>query len=401
MSPHKKKQTPDTFIEVSERGSIYQQKIYQAAERTYGSTDEEAEEYDEVIVSRSVAEVLDQINRRVKSPYYSLYFGIGSLILLYFFFQISQILGSLFLIILLAATGFLYKADLKRKTTPLFYQFTDDYSEGKFNSSITSLSDLATAENSWRLKSRVAVSDWKRNAGSNSALIRHRSKIGRQNPTLLKTNVEVWGVDAGSVKLYLLPDRFFVFQDGVYSAISYDELLTVCQELEYVEQESLPSDATVIGRTWKYVRRDGGPDRRFNNNRQFPIVRYGVVAFSASNFTAYLIVSSLSIASSFADSFSRLLAPSPTLAKESFPNLEDQLQFLPEEEEALDYLKPLTTAASEGSILTTSQIAKIIGVSNSVITKNPVSMEYEGFRFTRVGRIGRQISWSVEYIGNK
>lgn len=389
----KKQQVSDTLIKVGRQGSTYQQKTYQATERAYGSTHENSEEYEEVIVDRSAAEIIDQINRRVKSPYYSLYCGIIAILFLFIFYPLS--------IVLAVVTYVFYKADIKRKTTPLFYKFSDDYSEKKFHDSIASFSNLTATKSLWRLKSKVAVGDWKRNAGSNSALIRHRSKIGKQSPNLLKTNVEVWGIDAGSIKLYLLPDCFFVFQDGLYSAISYSEIQASLQDLEYVEQESLPSDATVIGKTWKYVRRDGGPDRRFNNNRQLPIVRYGVVAFSSPNFIAYLIVSSLEIASSFTQSFSIILDSSST-GTNPLPFSENQFQSaLLETNLSLEHLEPLRKAASQGSELTTNQIAQLLGVSTSVITKNPVSFDYEDFRFVRSGRSGRQISWKVEYLGNK
>lgn len=385
-------QAKNTFIKVGREGTVYQQKTGRSTERAYGSTHEESEEDEEFIVDRSAAEIIDQINKRVKSPYYSKYCAIVAILFLFVSFPAFVVLA--------VGTYVVYKADIKRKTTPLFYEFSDDYSEQKFHDAISSFSSLSITKSSWRLKSKVAVGDWKRNAGSNSALIRHRSKIGKQNPKLLKTNVEVWGVDAGSIKLYLLPDRFFVFQDGVYSAISYREIQASLQDLEYVEQEALPSDATVIGKTWKYVRRDGGADKRFNNNRQLPIVRYGVVVFRSPNFVAYLIVSSLGIASSFTQSFSRIWTSSSIDTKSS-PILGKQLQ--PdslETEHSLEYLEPLRKAASEGSELTTSQIAQLLGVSASFITKNPVSFDYEGFRFVRSGRSGRQISWKVEYLGN-
>lgn len=387
----KKQQVPDTIIKVSRQGTTYQQKTYRVTERSHGVTQDPAEEYEEVIVDRSAAEILDQINKRVRSPYYSLYCGIAALVSLFIFVPLAFLLA--------VATCFLYIEDIKRKTTPLFYEFSDDYSEKKFQDGIACFSQLAVTKGAWRLKSKIAINDWKRNAGSNSALIRQRSKIGHHQPNLLKTNVEVWGVDAGSIKLYLLPDRFFVFQDGVYSTTSYSEIHTTFQDLEYVEQESLPGDATVIGKTWKYVRRDGGADRRFNNNRQLPIVRYGVIAFSSPNFTAYLIISSLGVASSFTRSFSNLLTSSSTSTKPLRPSNNQIKPTLPETDTSLESLAPLRKAASQKLELTTSQLAQIIGVSTAFITKNPVSFDYEGFRFTRSGRSGRQISWRIEYIG--
>ncbi|MEX0271982.1 hypothetical protein AB3R30_22920 [Leptolyngbyaceae cyanobacterium UHCC 1019] len=398
----KKQQVPDTLIQVGKQGSKYQQKAYKVSERAYGTTHENSEEeYEEITVDKSAAEIIDQINKRVKSPYYWRYCGIVTLILLLTFSQISIPLTTILAVVLPVATYMVRKADIKRKTTPLFYEFSDDYSENKFYSSIAAFSKLAETKSSWRLKSQVAVHDWKRNAGSSSALIRERSKIGKQNPNLLKANVDVWGVDAGSIKLYLLPDRFFVFQDGVYSAISYSEIQASLQDLEYVEQESLPSDATVIGQTWKYARRDGGPDKRFNNNRQLPIAKYGVVAFSSQNFIAYLIVSSLEIASSFTQSFSKILDSSNSGAKSLLSSNSQFQSALLEADCSPEHLEPLKKAASQGSELTTSQIAQLLGVSTSFITKNPSSFDYEGFRFVRSGRSGRQLSWKVEYLGNE
>lgn len=307
-------QVSATVIKVGKQGVIYQQKDYREksdrvlrnskGRRAYGSTREESIEYKDIILDRTAAEIIDQINQRIKSPYHSLYCSIISVLLVIVSFQISFFLGVLLLVSSLITTSVIYSADLKRKTTPLSYQFSDKYSEMSFEHKIKSFSKLSLSNSSWRLKSKVAVNDWKRNAGSNSALIRHKAKIGKQKPTLIKTNVEVWGIDAGSIKLYLFPDCFFVFQDGIYNTITYNELQASFQNLEYVEEESLPKDATITGETWKYVRRDGGPDKRFKNNYQIPIVKYGLISFSSLNFVAHLIVSDIDIAYRFARSFS-------------------------------------------------------------------------------------------------
>ncbi|MEA5421032.1 hypothetical protein VB712_17540 [Spirulina sp. CCNP1310] len=396
MSKSKKDtKIPDTLIKVGKQGNVYQQKHYKKAERAYGSTQKVSETYEEVILDRSAAEIIDQINKRVKSPYNSLYWAIAAIILVGILQPVSNVLSTIVLIVFFVITYVVYQQDIKRKTTPLFYEFSDNDSEKKFSHEIELFVNLGKTQRSWRLKSKVSVSDWKRNAGSNSALIRHIAKIGKQAPKLLKTNVEVWGVDAGNIKFYLLPDRFFVFQDGIYSAIPYNEIKVFLEKLEYVEQESLPSDATVIGKTWKYVRRDGGPDRRFKNNRQLPIVKYAVVGFASANFTAYLIVSNSRIASAFTQSFAKVFYPSTT--NKSIPKSKIESPSLPVEDSS-KYLEPLMKAASEGSELTTNQIAKLLGVSSSFITKNPETFDYEGFRLSRSGRSGRQISWSVEYI---
>jgi hypothetical protein len=49
-----------------------------------------------------------------------------------------------------------------------------------------------------------------------------------------------------------------------------------------IEEEGVPQDAEVIGQTWKKANKDGSPDKRFVNNYQIPVVRYGSLRFSSS-----------------------------------------------------------------------------------------------------------------------
>jgi hypothetical protein len=45
-------------------------------------------------------------------------------------------------------------------------------------------------------------------------------------------------------------------------------------EQRFIEDEGVPGDAKMVGETWRYVNKKGGPDRRFSNNRQLPILLY-------------------------------------------------------------------------------------------------------------------------------
>ena len=68
----------------------------------------------------------------------------------------------------------------------------------------------------------------------------------------------------------------------------------------FIENEYSPTDAQTVGSTWQYVNKDGGPDRRFNSNRQLPIMNYGVCEFkSVSGLNILLHVSSRLAVDSF------------------------------------------------------------------------------------------------------
>ncbi|MDD3825642.1 MAG: J domain-containing protein, partial [Anaerolineae bacterium] len=105
-----------------------------------------------------------------------------------------------------------------------------------------------------------------------------------------------------SMQLFFLPDQVYVFQGGRYGAVSYNTLKAGVSSTRFIETETVPSDATVVDRTWRYVRKDGGPDMRFRNNRQIPVVEYGHIELSLQpETTLHLYVSSLERVRQFGD----------------------------------------------------------------------------------------------------
>ena len=95
--------------------------------------------------------------------------------------------------------------------------------------------------------------------------------------SFIETNVRIgfWNIDG--IRLYFFPDQLFVFGTGGVSSIQYTDLKLEANEVQFREEGSVPQDAKVIGKTWRYVNKGGGPDRRFANNYQIPIVLYGTL----------------------------------------------------------------------------------------------------------------------------
>ena len=78
-----------------------------------------------------------------------------------------------------------------------------------------------------------------------------------------------------------MPDRLYVWQAGRYGAVEYGDLYAETGETQFIESDGVPPDAHVVGRTWRFVNKNGGPDRRFNNNCEIPIASYGVVSLTS------------------------------------------------------------------------------------------------------------------------
>src|SRR5205823_2099909 len=97
----------------------------------------------------------------------------------------------------------------------------------------------------------------------------------------VKTNVAIPFIPLGEKTLYFFPERVLVFAANGVGAVSYDHLSIVARTSRFIENEALPRDAQVIDHTWQYVNKGGGPDRRFNNNRQIPICLYEELCLSS------------------------------------------------------------------------------------------------------------------------
>ncbi|WP_318580640.1 SH3 domain-containing protein [Ochrobactrum sp. AN78] len=80
-----------------------------------------------------------------------------------------------------------------------------------------------------------------------------------------------------------MPDVVLVQDRNRFGAVQYADLNLRWQPSRFIETERVPSDTTVVGHTWKYPNKNGGPDRRFKDNRQIPICLYESVHFKSNS----------------------------------------------------------------------------------------------------------------------
>jgi hypothetical protein len=117
-----------------------------------------------------------------------------------------------------------YKLDRQRRATALFYELEGEPAT-RFSNIQKACETLSRSHKIWRVESRQGTWDWKRNAGASSLITRRDIRVGRLTPPSIETNVHIWAIDAGSLKLYFFPDHLFVLQNGQYGAVSYQSLL--------------------------------------------------------------------------------------------------------------------------------------------------------------------------------
>jgi hypothetical protein len=198
-----------------------------------------------------------------------------------------------------------HRLDRQRRATALFYELEGELAT-RFSNIQEACEVLSKSQKLWRVESRQGNWDWKRNAGATSLITRRDTKSGRFSPPYIETNIDIFGIDTGTIKLYFFPDHIFVFQNGQYGAVSYQSFHLACSPSRFIEDGTVPRDAQIVGHTWQYVRKDGGPDRRFSNNRQIPIAQYAHLEVSSTTgLNIHLQVSNVSLTQRFVDVFSK------------------------------------------------------------------------------------------------
>lgn len=260
------------------------------------------------MVDSSSRELLDELNRkRAKS---SLWPGVAifSVIILGVGVSFNWPIWLLALLVVAGAVGtyVAHARDALGKTVVLFYDFDSDMEAAyaQLHDAANQFSNCAAA---WHIEASGKVHDRKYHAGASNLVRRKSTFIQKAEPPYVKTNIETIAIGVGRQTLHFFPDRILVYDTNGVGAVSYPELHADVSTTHFIESDSVPHDAEVVDRTWKYVNKSGGPDRRFKDNKELPVCQYEEIALSnQSGLNEVLQLSRCGLGSNFAKAISQL-----------------------------------------------------------------------------------------------
>ena len=265
------------------------------------------------VTDSSSKELLEEINRKHARPaYWKFCAGVVGVALLVALTN-AEWSWLLWPALLIGAplTYAVWMWDRLKKSTDLFYEL-DESLEPRYASMLDGLKKMADCAAAWYIESQGKVHDSKYHAGAGSLVTRKDCRISIEEPTYVKTNVAVYCIAMGKQKLYFFPDRLFVFSPSGVGALTYASLSITVKSTRFIEDGSPPRDAQVVDRTWRYVNKKGGPDKRFKDNRELPVCLYDEVQLSSSTgLNALLNLSKNNTAPDFAESIRSLILAIP------------------------------------------------------------------------------------------
>jgi hypothetical protein len=210
--------------------------------------------------------------------------------------------------------------DQSRRTVILMYDL-DEHAESTAKKFSEEFDSLAGASRIWNVNTAQRTADLKRNAGAGQLLSRNIVSLTYGVPSVVKTNVSVPAIIGGRQNVYFFPDVALVMNGNLVGAISYDQLETYWNTTIFIERDGVPRDSVVVGRTWRFVNKNGGPDRRFNNNHQIPEVQYQQLGIRGpGSFQKLLQISKVADRSSFDEALNAMSKKVEQLKKIALPS---------------------------------------------------------------------------------
>jgi hypothetical protein len=187
-----------------------------------------------------------------------------------------------------ACFGGIYTALLRdrlKKTVVLFYQM-EPHLEKCYQTLHDSFDRMRSCKKTWHVEGRGDVHglyEWKTSGGADTIVRRKSIGFYPGTPRYFKANILVPVIPAGRQTLYFFPDRLLVYGPEGVGAVAYDALEIGWAEARFIETGGVPSDASIVDKTWHYVNKSGKPDRRYKDNSEIPIALYGAVQFTSSS----------------------------------------------------------------------------------------------------------------------
>lgn len=163
--------------------------------------------------------------------------------------------------------------EVEREQAELYYRLRDEFA---------ALCDCAAI---WDIKSTQATDKFHERTTANIRLSRQRVKFGLETCDLIQWEQNVPHIKNAKGGDFFLYPGFILYRAArdAFSLIQYHDVIGKAEMVSFQEEETVPSDSEVIGHTWAKANKDGSKDRRFANNYQIPIARYGSITLRSDN----------------------------------------------------------------------------------------------------------------------
>jgi hypothetical protein len=145
--------------------------------------------------------------------------------------------------------------------------------------------DLCTCTKIWDLISYSTQDQRITRSSAQTSVHRKAISFSSNRINIIKSKFQpLHFANANGGDLYFYPGFIFYFENEVnFALVDLRDLDITLINQQFLEEESVPADAIIVKQTWAKSNADGSPDRRFKNNYQIPICKYGRIDFKTNS----------------------------------------------------------------------------------------------------------------------
>ena len=210
--------------------------------------------------------------------------------------------------LLVAAYAIGNMLDIPRRNVVFAYNL-EPAAEERYKALVGAIDRIAGSSKVWFVKAKGDITNlhaWKKNSGASALVDNKETSVSYALPPGVASNVTPPVIMIDGKKCYFFPDCILIEENKRFGAVRYETIRTAVRDQRMI-MDSAPSDATVVGQTWKYVNKKGGPDRRFKDNRQLPICLFEEIGMvSDGGFKGLLQVSKHGISGAYGSAVTEL-----------------------------------------------------------------------------------------------
>jgi Protein of unknown function (DUF4236) len=141
---------------------------------------------------------------------------------------------------------------------------------------VNSIWDVTTSQENDRVKTRSAAE---------ISISRQKVSFAIASLDFLNTKYDALKMsNANGGDLFIYPG-FIVMVDkrsSEFGLVDFRDLRIEHHQQRFIEQEQCPPDTKIVDNTWRYVNKDGLPDKRFKDNYKIPIALYYDLSISTN-----------------------------------------------------------------------------------------------------------------------
>lgn len=152
----------------------------------------------------------------------------------------------------------------------------------KYEKVVESFKKLSASMKIWDVTSENYQNRVATRSAASTIVNKREVKFGIKPLPDLKSEFEtLWLKNANGSDLYIYPNFIVMYSSQKqFALIGLHEINFYHNPVRFIETGTVPSDCKIIDRTWAKVNKNGTPDKRFKDNYQIPVVRYGEISLS-------------------------------------------------------------------------------------------------------------------------